>query len=154
MGRLVRSNSPYVDGQTVTLFDVDIDALLKDEEAFTRLQSARTPAETAEALKQRAGRQDRRRTRHHHRVCAVADDGAGGRRVNARDRLRTGRDEIGTPETPNPQSAGPKSLQRSRLQASGARLGAARVLGLRDSAAAPASPPRPTRSQSGSRCRR
>ncbi len=51
MGRLVRSNSPYVDGQTVTLFDVDVDALLKDEEAFTRLQNARTPAEAAEALK-------------------------------------------------------------------------------------------------------
>ena len=51
MGRLVRTNSPYVDGQTVTLFDIDIDALLKDEEAFARLQNARTPTETAEALK-------------------------------------------------------------------------------------------------------
>ena len=51
LGRVIRSNSPYVDGQTVTLFDVDVDALLKDEEAFARLQNARTPAETAEALK-------------------------------------------------------------------------------------------------------
>ena len=55
MGRLVRTNSPYVDGQTVTLFDVDIDTLLKDEEAFTRLQSASTPAETTEALKRAPG---------------------------------------------------------------------------------------------------
>jgi hypothetical protein len=54
-GRLIRANSPYVDGQTVTLFDVEVDALLKDEEAFTRLQNARTPAETAEALKRVPG---------------------------------------------------------------------------------------------------
>jgi hypothetical protein len=50
MGRVVRSNSPYVDGQTVTLFDVDVDSLLKNEEAFARLQAASTPAETAAAL--------------------------------------------------------------------------------------------------------
>jgi len=50
MGRLIRSNSPYVEGQTVTLFDIDIDELLKNEEAFARLQSAKTPAETAAAL--------------------------------------------------------------------------------------------------------
>jgi hypothetical protein len=51
MGRLVRANTPYVDGQTVTLFEVDMDSLLKDEEAFTRLQNARTTAEAAEAVK-------------------------------------------------------------------------------------------------------
>jgi len=50
-GRLVRTNSPYVDGSTVTLFDIDVDALLNDDAAFARLQSARTAAETAEALK-------------------------------------------------------------------------------------------------------
>lgn len=50
-GRLVKTNSPYVDGQTVTLFDIDVDALLKDEGAFVRLQNAKTAAETAEALK-------------------------------------------------------------------------------------------------------
>jgi hypothetical protein len=55
MGRLVRTNSPYVDGQSVTLFDVDLDTLLKDEEAFTRLQNASTPAETTEALKRAPG---------------------------------------------------------------------------------------------------
>jgi hypothetical protein len=51
MGRLVRANSPYVDGQTVTLFEVDVDTMLKDEAAFARLQNAKTPAEVAEALK-------------------------------------------------------------------------------------------------------
>jgi len=55
MGRLIRTNSPYVDGQTVTLFDFDVDTLLKDEEAFARLQSASTPAETTEALKRAPG---------------------------------------------------------------------------------------------------
>jgi hypothetical protein len=50
-GRLVRTSSPYVDGQTVTVFDIDVDALLKDEAAFTRLQTARTSSEAAEALK-------------------------------------------------------------------------------------------------------
>jgi hypothetical protein len=50
-GRLLRTNSPYVDGQTVTLFDIDVDGLLKDEAAFTRLQNAKTASEAAEALK-------------------------------------------------------------------------------------------------------
>lgn len=50
-GRLVRTSSAYVDGQTVTLFDVDIDALLRDDAAFARLQSAKTAAEAADALK-------------------------------------------------------------------------------------------------------
>jgi hypothetical protein len=51
LGRLVGTNSPYVDGQTVTLFDVNVDALMRDEQAFSRLQSAKTPADMAEALK-------------------------------------------------------------------------------------------------------
>lgn len=51
MGRVVRTNSPYVDGRTVTLFDIDVDSLLKDEAAFSSLQNAKTPAETADALK-------------------------------------------------------------------------------------------------------
>jgi hypothetical protein len=50
-GRLVRTNSSYVDGQTVTLFDVDVDALLNDEAAFTRLQNAKSASEAADALK-------------------------------------------------------------------------------------------------------
>jgi hypothetical protein len=50
-GRLVRTNSSYVEGRTVTLFDIDVDALLKDDAAFARLQNAKTASETAEALK-------------------------------------------------------------------------------------------------------
>jgi hypothetical protein len=50
-GRLVRTSSPFVDGQTVTLFDIDIDTLLNDEAAFTRLQSAKTAREAADVLK-------------------------------------------------------------------------------------------------------
>jgi len=50
-GRLVRTSSPYVDGQTVTLFEIDIDALLNDEAAFSRLQNAKTASEAADALK-------------------------------------------------------------------------------------------------------
>lgn len=51
LGRLVKTNSPYVEGQVVTLFDIDVDSLLSNEAAFTKLQNAKTPAETAEALK-------------------------------------------------------------------------------------------------------
>ena len=50
-GRLVRTNSPYVEGRTVTLFDIDFDALLTDDAAFARLQNAKTASERAEALK-------------------------------------------------------------------------------------------------------
>jgi len=50
-GRLVRTNSPFVEGQTVTLFDIDVDSLLKDDAAFARVQNAKTAAERAEALK-------------------------------------------------------------------------------------------------------
>jgi hypothetical protein len=50
-GRLVRTSSPFVDGQSVTLFDVQLDPLLKDDEAFARLQTARSAQDVAEALK-------------------------------------------------------------------------------------------------------
>jgi hypothetical protein len=50
-GRLVRTTSPFVDGQTVTLFDVQLDPLLKDEETFARLQTARSAQDVAEVLK-------------------------------------------------------------------------------------------------------
>jgi len=50
-GRIVRSNSPFVDGPTVTLFDVDVDSLLNDEQAMSRLQNAGNAADVAEALK-------------------------------------------------------------------------------------------------------
>src|SRR5262249_3585742 len=54
-GRLVRTNSAYVNGQSVTIFDLDMDALLGNEAAFAKLQAAQTPAETAEALKNAPG---------------------------------------------------------------------------------------------------
>jgi len=49
-GRLVRTSSPYVDSQTVTIFDVDLDPLLADPAALARLQNARTPADAVDAL--------------------------------------------------------------------------------------------------------
>ncbi len=54
-GRLVRTSSPYVDGQTVTIFDVDLDPLLADPAALARLQNARTPADAVDALKTAPG---------------------------------------------------------------------------------------------------
>ena len=54
-GRLVRTSSPYVDGSTVTLFDLDLDALLKNDSAFTRLQTAKTKEEGAAILKEVPG---------------------------------------------------------------------------------------------------
>jgi hypothetical protein len=42
-GTLVRSSSPYVDGQRVTLLEVDLDRVLKDETLIARLQAASTP---------------------------------------------------------------------------------------------------------------
>jgi hypothetical protein len=50
-GRLIRTNSRFVDGATVTLFDIDMDALTTDDEAFSRLAAATTPVELANALK-------------------------------------------------------------------------------------------------------
>lgn len=49
-GRLVRTSSPYVTGQRVTLVDVDVDSLL-DDDILQRLQAARTPDETTTILK-------------------------------------------------------------------------------------------------------
>jgi hypothetical protein len=54
-GRLVRTSSPYVDGQIVTLFDLNLDELFKDETTFTRLMNAKTAAETAALLKNAPG---------------------------------------------------------------------------------------------------
>ena len=50
-GRLVRTNSPYVTGQRVTLVDVLIDSLLNDDTLLQRLQAARTPDEAKTILK-------------------------------------------------------------------------------------------------------
>ena len=50
-GRLVRANTPHVDGQRVTLLEVDLDQLLKDPEALLgRVQAAKTHDEIKKAL--------------------------------------------------------------------------------------------------------
>ena len=50
-GRLVRTSSPYVTGQRVTLLDVNIDSLLNDDTLLPRLQTAGTPDEAKTILK-------------------------------------------------------------------------------------------------------
>ena len=51
VGRVVRTNVPYVHGGTVTLLNIDFDQLLADPAGFDSLQKAKTPAETRAALK-------------------------------------------------------------------------------------------------------
>jgi hypothetical protein len=51
VGRLVRTSSPYVEGQRVTLVDVNVDSLLNDDTLLQRLQAARTPEESKAILK-------------------------------------------------------------------------------------------------------
>ena len=53
-GRLVKTSSPYVQGNTVTLFDIDLDTLFGDP-AFQRLQSAKTSKDAKDALKDLKG---------------------------------------------------------------------------------------------------
>jgi len=50
-GRLVRTTSPYVSGNRVTLLDVNVDALLADDTLLQRLQAAKTPDEAKTILK-------------------------------------------------------------------------------------------------------
>lgn len=51
-GALVRTSSPYVEGQRVTLLEVDLDLLLKDPDALlAKVQAAKTPDEMKVALK-------------------------------------------------------------------------------------------------------
>ena len=52
-GAVVRTSSPYVDGQRVTLLEVDLDEVLKDETLMPRLQAAKTQDE-AKAIVQAA----------------------------------------------------------------------------------------------------
>jgi hypothetical protein len=49
-GALVRTNSLYVDGPRVTLLDVDLDQVLRDETLPARLQAASTPEDLKAAL--------------------------------------------------------------------------------------------------------
>ena len=55
-GKVVRTNSPYVEGSKVTLMDIDFDPLLSDEEGFRKLNEKMDAAKgddlkTMEALK-------------------------------------------------------------------------------------------------------
>jgi hypothetical protein len=52
-GTLVKTSSPYVDGARVTLLEVDLDEVLKDETLLPRLQAAKT-AEDAKTIVQGA----------------------------------------------------------------------------------------------------
>jgi hypothetical protein len=50
-GELVKTSSPYVDGGSVTLLDVNLDQVLTNEALLTKLQSSTTPDEIKAALK-------------------------------------------------------------------------------------------------------
>jgi hypothetical protein len=54
-GTLVRTSSPYVEGQRVTLLEVDLDQVLKDETLMPRLQAAKTPDEANAIVKSATG---------------------------------------------------------------------------------------------------
>lgn len=49
-GQVVRASSPHVEGRRVTLVDVDLDQLLKDDTVISRLQAVRTPEEAKSIL--------------------------------------------------------------------------------------------------------
>jgi hypothetical protein len=54
-GTLVRTSSPYADSRRVTLLEVDLDDLLKDQTLVPRLTAAKTPEEVQEILRQATG---------------------------------------------------------------------------------------------------
>ena len=54
-GTLVKTSSPYVDGQRVTLLELDLDRMLADESFLTRLQAAGTPDEVRAVVKDAPG---------------------------------------------------------------------------------------------------
>ena len=54
-GTVVRTSSPYVEGSRVTLLEVDLDEVLKDETLLPRLQAAATPDEAKAIVKGAAG---------------------------------------------------------------------------------------------------
>jgi hypothetical protein len=54
-GPVVRTSSPYVDGQRVTLLEIDLDEALKDETLLPRLQAAATVDEAKAVIKGVAG---------------------------------------------------------------------------------------------------
>jgi len=44
-GQIVKTNAPFVDGTRVTLVELDMNKVMQDDAAWTRLQSAKTPEE-------------------------------------------------------------------------------------------------------------
>lgn len=54
-GTVVRTSSAYVDGSRVTLLEVDLDRVLKDEALLARLQAAKTEDEMKAILKDAPG---------------------------------------------------------------------------------------------------
>ena len=54
-GTLVRTTSPFVDGGRVTLLEVDLDEVLKDETLIARLKAATTQDEAKAAVRAAAG---------------------------------------------------------------------------------------------------
>jgi hypothetical protein len=54
-GTLVRTSSAFVDGQRVTLFDVNLDELLKDDTFLARIQAAKTEDDMKAILREAPG---------------------------------------------------------------------------------------------------
>ena len=54
-GTVVRTSSPYIVGQRVTLLEIDLDRLLGDETLVPRIQAAKTPEEAKAIVKSAAG---------------------------------------------------------------------------------------------------
>ena len=54
-GTLVKTSSPYVDGPRVTLLEVDLDEILKDDTLLPRLQAAKTNDEAKAILQSATG---------------------------------------------------------------------------------------------------
>ncbi len=50
-GRLVRSTSPFVDGRTVTLLDLDFNQVIQDDTLFAKLANVHTMEETQAVMK-------------------------------------------------------------------------------------------------------
>ena len=54
-GAVVRTSSPYIDGPRVTLLEIDLDEVMKDETLIPRLQAAKTQDEAKAVIKSAAG---------------------------------------------------------------------------------------------------
>jgi len=54
-GALVRTTSPYVEGSRVTLLEIDLDQILKDEASIAKLQASTTQDEAQAILQHLAG---------------------------------------------------------------------------------------------------